>query len=90
MDVRRGERQHIQAENEAQKGPTRESRRKRQTKQVDYCDVEIVTSDSDSEGTIVNSESGNKSEQGVFYPSQLSVDHSSKFTGPKSCWTHPL
>ena len=40
-----------------QKGPVRESRRQRQTRQVDYSEVEIVPSDSDSEGTTANSES---------------------------------
>ena len=38
------------------KGPVRESRRLK--KQVDYSEVELVLSDSDSEGTIFNSESG--------------------------------
>ena len=38
------------------RGPVRESRRV--NKQADYSEVELVTSDSNSEGTAVNSESG--------------------------------
>jgi len=41
-----------------EKRPVMKSRIIRKKNQVDYSEVEIVTSDSDSEGTIANSESG--------------------------------
>ena len=40
------------------KGPTRESRRIKSKDQVDYAEVELISSDTESEGTIINSELG--------------------------------
>ena len=40
------------------KGPTRESKRIKSKDQVDYAEVDLISSDTESEGTIINSESG--------------------------------